>query len=170
MTAPTPRHRKAIVFSILGVFAATILAVTITANNHGTPDPVNPLQAPTAEYATGAAPEVATTTTPTTTPPLPGIGDITLTTIITSQQCFGSSGCDVRWKMQASTALDMSQWPDMTLWPDTFTITFTVAGIQGGYTGSLEYEGSGQFGGDIDGFGETASHVDTLVPTVTEIS
>lgn len=166
MSNPTPRRRRLIVGSILSVFAGAVIATAVLTNTgNGAPDQSNPLQEPaaTAEYATGAAPEVATTEA-TTAAQLPSTGDISLTTIITSEQCFGSAGCDVDWKMQASTALDMSQWPD------TFTITFTVSGIQGGYTGSLDYEGGGQFGGNTTGFGQTAKHVDTLTATVTEIS
>lgn len=151
-----PKRRRRWPWVVLGgLVLVIVLSVALGGNDTPAPGQVG-----TGTPGTTSAAPVAAVATQT-----PTVADFTLTATITSQQCFGSAGCDIEWTVRAAANAVGDNWPD------TFTLTYEIAGIDGGYTGSIEFTNGGkqysQLG--LDGFGQTASKVTTLTATPTGV-
>lgn len=149
--------------ALAGVTLATGMAI-LAACSQGLPG--SPQQAwleqQNGQVAT-TAPATDTPTVPQTITPTPA--DFALTVTITDNQCFGSAGCDLSWTVRAAVPNVNDEWPS------TFTVVYSIPGIEGGYTGSLDFvNGGAQFSSlGANGFGQTTHRVDSLTATVTSV-
>lgn len=155
---------KAILGGITAVLVGGIIAAGTTGGSTPAPANViskigNVLTNPSLTPDDPASPAAAATVTPTAQ-------DFALTVTITSEQCFGSAGCDLQWTVRAA----MNSNPGVT-YPGEFTLTYTVPGVQDGYTGSIDFTNAGAQYSTLgtEGFGQTTSHVDTLTATAVSV-
>jgi hypothetical protein len=149
-----PRKTAKIVLSIVGgVIALIVIAGIAGGGNTSRPAPSGQVVSLTSGDPGSPPPAV---------PTVPAASDFTLQVVITSQQCFGTVGCDLTWKITP------------TLTPaaltGTWEVTYTIAGITGGDIESVDFV-DGQYTPALTaGFGQTSAHVVSLTATVTAVT
>jgi len=118
MHQPTPRLRRAIGPAVFFLLAAVALVGIIAATTTDTETSFRPHSSATAD-ATGDAPIPAVGNAPY----VPAPGDFALATTVLEEQCFGSAGCNVTFRVTVEYLA--AELPDASR---TFTAIYTVTG------------------------------------------
>jgi hypothetical protein len=121
-------------------------------------------EAPETTEPTIEAPETTEPPAPTYRTPKPS--DFRLTVKNTSKHCFGSAGCNIRYRVKVALKNGVSFDPDMT-----YDVTFDVLGGEDGpVTGTFSLEEGDTYSGyDLEGFLSTSSSGRKLTAKVTDI-
>lgn len=90
--------------------------------------------------------------------------DIALVVKITSKQCFGSAGCSVQFRIDASTDLGKLKACDKD-----YEVTYEIAGLSQSQIGTLTLHPDGTYEQDDFQFGDTKSSKPKLTAKVTSV-
>lgn len=143
--------RKALALLALPLLAACgSTTATSTASTSPTTSAARAAAAPTAE-----APP----------PKAPGLGkrDVTLAVKILKKECFGSAGCNVRYRMVA-TVDKAKMEPDAT-----YSVIYDVTGLEDSQTGTLTLKADGTYEQDDFLTGQTRTTKVRLKAVVTDV-
>lgn len=131
--------------TVLGAIAAVVVAAGVVTYSTIADDPdtstpaVDSSQEPAADEQSGSEVEVADEPDPEPSYHDPAVDDFTLEPKILSQECFGSAGCLVEFRVELTYIKDFGQGLD----PDiTYEITYELHGAEDPYINTLELTGT----------------------------
>lgn len=154
-------NNAVIISAIVGFLILTLCCVGIIVQGSGDGDARPAIEVTTASTFSSSIP----TTVPVTPSAVKVIkaSDFTLKVKIISKQCFGSAGCNVRYKIQAGW--DDSIFRDI----DECDVTYSVSGLEDSQMNTLTARKDGKYEADSEEFGSTSSSLKKLTAKATEI-